>query len=81
MKLDSIARYKAQHLFNLTLICTVCSLAIASHAYLRSARAPLRKLLELRSRWPPLPAERPFVEPPPRRAPSPVPWLAPRPLT
>eukprot|EP00965_Chrysotila_dentata_P169382 5593627-Pleurochrysis_carterae.AAC.1 len=29
---------------------------IASHAYLRSARAPLPKLLEIRSRWPPLPS-------------------------
>eukprot|EP00965_Chrysotila_dentata_P007505 243928-Pleurochrysis_carterae.AAC.1 len=31
---------------NLTLTCRICRFAIASHAYLRSARAPLSKLLE-----------------------------------
>eukprot|EP00965_Chrysotila_dentata_P216083 6189162-Pleurochrysis_carterae.AAC.1 len=52
---------RARFICNLTLTCTLCRFAIASHAYfLRSARALLPKLLETRSRWPPRSAERPF---------------------
>eukprot|EP00965_Chrysotila_dentata_P229858 6197451-Pleurochrysis_carterae.AAC.1 len=71
---------RAPFISNLTLTCTVSQFAIASHAYSRSARASLPKLLEIRSRWPPLPAERPFLEPPPRRAPAPAPAPALRPV-
>eukprot|EP00965_Chrysotila_dentata_P119092 3937229-Pleurochrysis_carterae.AAC.1 len=46
----------------------VPQICIASHAYSRSARAPLIKLFEIRSRWPPLPCQATLLEIPRRRA-------------
>eukprot|EP00965_Chrysotila_dentata_P079433 2619290-Pleurochrysis_carterae.AAC.1 len=46
----------------------VSHFAFASHAYLRSARAPFPKLLEVRSRWPPLLCRATLLDPPHRRA-------------
>eukprot|EP00965_Chrysotila_dentata_P186463 6157183-Pleurochrysis_carterae.AAC.1 len=59
----------------------VSHVCIASHAYSRSARAPLPKLLGIRSRWPPLPRRATLLELPRRRAvgasAAPAPALAP----
>eukprot|EP00965_Chrysotila_dentata_P064137 2123707-Pleurochrysis_carterae.AAC.1 len=54
----------------------VSRLAFASHAYLRRARAPLPKFLDSRSRWLLPICERPFLEPPCRRASARAPALA-----
>eukprot|EP00965_Chrysotila_dentata_P034676 1154278-Pleurochrysis_carterae.AAC.1 len=51
------------------------------HAYSRSARAPLPKLLDSRSRWLLPTSERPFLEPPHRRASARAPAIAPSPPT
>eukprot|EP00965_Chrysotila_dentata_P259422 6213559-Pleurochrysis_carterae.AAC.4 len=69
---------RAFHL-QLTLACTVCRFGLASHGYSRSARAPLPKFLDSRSRWLLPTCERPLLEPPHCRAPAPAPAPAPSP--